>query len=100
MNYHLNGYICRRTNQQLLEDLTNTAKKLNQTTLSNHQYRITGSYCPSIITRRFGSWNNALRLAGLTVTKHYNISVRRLILILRCYDGLCIFHIFAKWETK
>jgi 5-methylcytosine-specific restriction endonuclease McrA len=78
MKFTLNGRVRRHTDEQLLADLRKTAKKTGRNTISNKRYRHLGAYCPGIITRRFGSWNNALQKAGLTLTRQYNVSIARL----------------------
>ncbi len=78
MKFQLTGYIRRPTNEQLLNDLKKTAKKIRKSTISNKHYRQTGTYCPSIITRRFGTWNKALQKAGLKIKKHQNIPIPQL----------------------
>lgn len=79
MKFHLNGLIRRHTSDELLADLKRIAGKTKSDTVSNKTYRQLGKYCPSVITRRFGSWNNALIKAGLKVSKHYNISATELL---------------------
>ena len=79
MNYKLNTRINPITNQQLLDDLLFTASSAGEKTISYQRYKQTGTFYPSIFTRRFGSWNNALTLAGLLVTKQFNVSAAQLL---------------------
>ena len=61
------------TNDELIDDLKNTAFKLKIDTLSMKEYSKYGTYNPSTIIRRFGTWNNGLALANLgTRNKFYD----------------------------
>jgi 5-methylcytosine-specific restriction endonuclease McrA len=79
MKLQLNGYVRKATDQQLLSDLRKAASHTRRNTISNAAYRIHGSYSPGVLMRRFGSWNNALQKAGLSVTKQYNIPAAALL---------------------
>ncbi len=63
---------------ELLIDLKFVAGMLNSPTVSQSKYREHGKFADSTIARRFGSWNNALLKAGLTLTNEVNISDGRL----------------------
>ncbi|MDT3728744.1 HNH endonuclease [Streptomyces sp. DSM 41972] len=49
----------------LIEDLARVAATLGKTDLTHKEYEAHGNYNPSTIRRRFGSWTEALRQAGL-----------------------------------
>lgn len=51
--------------EELLEDLRRSAKTLGRETITMAEYEEVGKTHPSTIQRRFGSWPNALKLAGL-----------------------------------
>jgi hypothetical protein len=53
------------SNEELIADLQATAKKLNVISISMKEYDENGQYSSSAISRRFGTWNNALSLANL-----------------------------------
>ncbi|HEY3326446.1 MAG TPA: hypothetical protein VGK14_04680 [Novimethylophilus sp.] len=63
---------------ELLIDLKLVAKMLGASTVSIPKYREYGQYDESTIASRFGSWNEALLTAGLTVSNEVNISDDRL----------------------
>lgn len=52
---------------ELLDDHRCVAVSLGKTTVGHKEYRRVGRYDDSTTTRRFGSWNEALRAAGLSV---------------------------------
>jgi len=63
---------------ELLADLKRIAEMLGASTVSMLKYREYGQYDESNVARRFGSWNNALLKAGLTLSNEVNISDDRL----------------------
>lgn len=73
----------------MLEDLRQTAKMLGKDHVSCREYAEHGRYDPSTFYRRFGSWNNALREAGLVVKKLMDIPEPELMRNLKCvWDSL------------
>lgn len=64
--------------KELLRDLRRTARKLGLRSVTRRLYQKTGSYSKTTICLRFGSWNMALQLAGLAVTKHSFITLAEL----------------------
>jgi hypothetical protein len=63
---------------ELIADLQRVAQSLNSNTMSQKQYGTVGAYDSSTVQRRFGSWNEALCLAGLSLSNEINISDERL----------------------
>jgi len=63
----------------LLDDMRKTAKRLGKRTLGRLEYNSEGTFSCSTIYRRFGSWNRAIRLAGLQIQKHANVSKLKLL---------------------
>ncbi len=59
------------SDEELLDDLRNTANALAKTTVGQKEYRRVGKYDDSTVTRRFGSWNKALRAAGLGLSNEF-----------------------------
>lgn len=53
---------------ELLEDLRRVAAGLGKNTVGQKEYRRIGRYDDSTATRRFGSWNAALKAAGLGIS--------------------------------
>lgn len=53
------------SDNELIADLRETAKRLNLQSLSMREYDQKGNFSSSAISRRFGTWNQALYLANL-----------------------------------
>lgn len=53
------------TDEELLLDIVRVSTILNKRTYSSHEYNEFGEYSSSTCFKHFGSWNNALELAGL-----------------------------------
>jgi hypothetical protein len=66
------------SNEELLEDLRATAANLEKTSVGMKEYRQLGKYSNVTVSKRFGSWNNALMAAGITITREMNIPTERL----------------------
>lgn len=64
----------RVADEALIADLQRVAAALERKSLRYHEYKAQGQFSPNTVTRRFGSWNKALQLAGLTKTRQYKIS--------------------------
>jgi len=78
MKYELRPFHHNTPSETLLADLRAAAAAHGQTTISAAQYDRTGSYCALTLIRRFGSWNEALKKAHLTISNHYNIPIHQL----------------------
>lgn len=63
---------------ELLSDLQETAKHIGKSTVSLKEYRQFGKYDDTTVSRRFGTWNKALQIAGLHLLNEVNISDERL----------------------
>lgn len=59
---------------ELLSDLNRVAKETGAETVQQKTYGEHGNFDYRTLERRFGSWNEALRLAGLDVSNRINIS--------------------------
>ncbi|MDZ4854131.1 MAG: hypothetical protein SGJ26_04600 [Nitrospirota bacterium] len=66
------------SDDELIADLQRVAQSLNSGTVPQKKYGTLGTFDYSTVTRRFGSWNNALRLAGLSLSNEVDISDERL----------------------
>jgi hypothetical protein len=62
------------TDVELIGDLKRVATQMPKGTVGHKEYRKLGRFDDSTITRRFGSWNAALRLAGLAVSNEAELS--------------------------
>ncbi len=63
---------------ELIADLQRVAQSLHSNTVPQKKYGAVGDYDYSTIIRRFGSWNEGLRLAGLSLSNEVDISDERL----------------------
>jgi len=63
---------------ELIADLQRVAQSLNSNTVPQKKYGKVGAYDYSTVIRRFGSWNEGLRLADLALSNEINISDDRL----------------------
>jgi hypothetical protein len=66
------------SDEELLDDLRRVAVQLGKNTVGQKEYRKVGKYDDTTPTRRFGSWNNALSKAGLTISNEINFSDEKL----------------------
>ena len=57
--------------EELLRDVREVAMRLKKSALSIKEYDEHGEYSSSAVMRRFGTWNKALKLAGLGVCNEY-----------------------------
>lgn len=62
----------------LIADLQRVAQSLSSNTVPQKLYDAVGAFHYSTIMRRFGSWNEALRLAGLAISNEIYIADERL----------------------
>lgn len=65
-------------NEQILDDLKLAAKKAKKNSISYHDYLKFGQFSTKVFYNRFGSWNNALKKAGLSIVRESNISEKML----------------------
>ena len=65
MNFELTETLRGLTNEELLNKLADTARSIGQDTITMEEYNRFGHGHATTFTRRFGSWPNALELAGL-----------------------------------
>lgn len=66
------------SSQDLLSDLQRLAAETGRRTVAFREYQSVGRYHPSTMMRRFGSWNEALKHAGLEISNEMTIDVDRL----------------------
>lgn len=65
MKFELEESLRGAPDEKLLEDLRRSANTLGRKTITMAEYEEVGKTHPSTIQRRFGSWPEALKLAGL-----------------------------------
>ena len=61
------------SDEELISDLRRVAQTLKLDTVGNRQYQAMGQYAATTQSQRFGSWNDALRRAGLAISNRMNI---------------------------
>ncbi|MDD5051369.1 MAG: HNH endonuclease [Sulfuricurvum sp.] len=64
--------------EEIIADLKLVAKNLNEKNITSRQYAEYGKYASTTVSRKFGSWNQALEIAGLKLSNECNISDERL----------------------
>jgi hypothetical protein len=79
MKYELEPDNRNCTDDVLLEDLREIAKQLGKQSLTKDDYNEHGRFCAAAMQKRFGSWNKALVLSGLTKSKRMNIPKEELL---------------------
>ncbi len=70
MKFELNESHRNVSNEDLISDVINTAKKLGKNTLTRDEYSQNGKYHSTTLTRRFGSWKTVLELCSLETNGH------------------------------
>ncbi len=78
MKFELKTYNRNITNEDLLNDLKKVAKELGKETIIIEEYNKKGKYSIQTFAVHFGSWNNALKNAGLTVNHPMRIEIEDL----------------------
>lgn len=71
MKYEYEQYNYSPTDDEMIKDLQRVALLLDSSKLTIKNYKIYGKYNESTIQRRFGSWNNALKEAGIGVAQQF-----------------------------
>lgn len=68
MRYELDPLHRNIPDQEFLDDLRRVAGELSANTVTTSQYNERGLFFDSTLRRRFGSWGQALEIAGLVST--------------------------------
>ena len=66
------------SDEELIADLKRVAGQLGGNTVPQKTYGDIGEYDYTTVSRRFGTWNKALQVAGLSLSNENNISDERL----------------------
>ena len=86
--YRIPRYKDRLSDAQLLDDLRRVARRLKRPTVAFLEYRTLGKYAPRTLQHRFGTWNAALRRAGLCVRASQCHRTELLLNLKRVWDAL------------
>lgn len=78
MKFELKDFNRNISDTELIDDLKKVAKNLGLDKISSRQYSSEGKYTAGTISVRFGSWNNALEKAGLSVVQQHNVPEEKL----------------------
>ena len=70
MKFELNDYKRQLTDEEILQDISKTAKELSTDYISISTYKKNGKYSQTAIQAHFGTWKNALHLAGLRAERN------------------------------
>lgn len=62
------------SDEELLNDLKNVSRILKKDNISEKEYRENGRFTHKVFVKRFGSWNNAVKKAGLNIVVSKTIS--------------------------
>jgi predicted restriction endonuclease len=74
MKFQLEAHHRNISDQELIDDLIQVARKLGQDKVTIDQYNELGRFHNTTLTRRFGSWLKILEKAGLKKTRTLNIA--------------------------
>ena len=66
------------TNEELLDDVRRVAQLLGKGTLEGREYKREGRWGTHAVARRFGTWNQALRAAGIPIARRQNVPTSEL----------------------
>lgn len=66
------------SDEEIIADLKLVAKSLNEKNITQKKYAEYGKYDCTTVSRRFGTWNQAIEIAGLKLSNESNISDERL----------------------
>jgi hypothetical protein len=66
------------SDEDLLQDLRSVAELTGQVTVKYNDYESRGKYSATSQANRFGSWNNALLRAGLSISRRVRLDVSEL----------------------
>lgn len=69
MRYKLNEYTSELTNNEIIEDIKRVALESKSEYISISIYKDRGKYSQTAIQGHFGTWRNALKIAGLRNTR-------------------------------
>ena len=86
MKFELNDWKAQLTDEEIITDIQETAKRLGKDYISISTYKTHGKYSQTAIQAHFGTWKNALSIAGLRNER--NSSEHKLITDEEYYDDI------------
>ncbi len=70
MKFELNEWKTQLTDEEIIADIKKTAATLGKDYISISTYKLYGKYSQTAIQAHFGTWKNALTLAGLRTERN------------------------------
>ena len=70
MKFELNEWKTQLTDEEIIADIKKTAAILGKDYISISTYKLYGKYSQTAIQAHFGTWKNALTLAGLRTERN------------------------------
>ena len=92
MIFELNEYHHNVSDEELINDVIYTAKKVGKKTLTRDEYTRNGKFSGSTLERRFGGWKNVLKLCKLETKGHnfrYTFSDDDVVSDIKRVAGIC-----------
>lgn len=68
------NFKCAFSKDEVVADLLNVANKLKKDSLTKQEYDNYGNYSSSTLAKKYGGWNEVLKLAGLQLNVRRNIT--------------------------
>ena len=69
MKFELNEYHGQLTDEEIIQDIIETAQRLCTDYMSITTYKKEGKYSQTAVQGHFGTWKNALEIAGLRIER-------------------------------
>lgn len=70
MKFELNDYHRNTPDEELINDVKETAKRLGKSSLTRDEYAMNGRFHSTTLEKRFGNWKSVLELSGLETKGH------------------------------
>ena len=68
------NFICEFSDEEVIVDVKRVAEFLKSETLTQKEYNAYGKYSNTTLERRYGSWNNVLKIASMKANVNRNFS--------------------------
>jgi len=70
MKFELKVYNTNISAEEAVADILTVSEILKKQSFTREEYQKYGKFHPASLTKKFGSWQNALNSAGLNYTRH------------------------------